>query len=64
MHHVGILYHLIDPVTHILKMQEVMKKVVMLDTNLAILSMRMKSKIDGERFEYMCYLEYGKSEML
>jgi len=64
VHHVGVLYHLIDPVSHLLRMGEVIKKGVMLDTHFSdINDANEQYEIDEESFVYKRYLEYGKSEM-
>lgn len=63
LHHVGVLYHLADPVRHLRQVLPVVKKGVMLDTHIA----REESAVDnyiseGRSYRYMRYTEGGRKD--
>lgn len=63
LHHVGVLYHLKDPVTHLLSLNKFVKKGIMLDTHYALDEEADCSyHIDGQQYPYKWYMEYGKKE--
>lgn len=63
-HHVGVLYHLKDPVRHILKLGEQIKTGIMLDTHIADDSDALEQYSVGENiFHYKKYLEFGSGEV-
>jgi tRNA (mo5U34)-methyltransferase len=63
LHHVGVLYHLKDPVTHLLDLQRFVRFGVMLDTHYADESEANESYDAGGRaFRYKRYREYGHAD--
>lgn len=63
IHHVGVLYHLRDPVSHLLALQHYVTKGVMLDTHYALPEDAISSyNVDGRDYAYKRYMEYGKKE--
>ncbi|MDP1659483.1 MAG: methyltransferase domain-containing protein [Methylotenera sp.] len=63
IHHVGVLYHLRDPVSHLLALKHYVKKGVMLDTHYALPNDAKSSyNVDGRDYSYKRYMEYGKKE--
>jgi tRNA (mo5U34)-methyltransferase len=60
----GVLYHLKDPVRHILKLGEQIKTGIMLDTHIADDSDVLEQYNVGENiFQYKKYLEFGSGEV-
>jgi hypothetical protein len=59
-HHVGVLYHLDDPVGHLLRLGRSVSQ-MLLDTHIAP---RAESayEVDGTTFEYATYVEGGRSD--
>lgn len=59
-HHVGVLYHLKDPVSHIFALRELAPEGIMLDTHFATPEMATKSYVvNGETYRYFHYKEKG-----
>ena len=64
IHHVGVLYHLKDPVTHLIQMGKLARKVIMLDTHYATYEMAKKSlEFNGVTYRYHNYKEKGRDEV-
>ncbi|HVL06279.1 MAG TPA: methyltransferase domain-containing protein [Acidimicrobiales bacterium] len=64
VHHVGVLYHLRDPVSHVRALGAVAAKGLMLDTHVAPPDRATDELVvDGERFRYMRYAEGGRTEV-
>ena len=62
LHHVGVLYHLTDPVSHLLKMGKLTRKAVLLDTHIAPESEHLLSySANGRSYEYYRFGESGRS---
>lgn len=63
IHHVGVLYHLRDPVSHLLALKHYVRKGVMLDTHYALPDdAKHLYTINGRNYAYKRYMEYGKKE--
>ena len=63
-HHVGVLYHLTDPVTHLRRLGEWISRGVMLDTHYARHEDATDEyDVDGERFRYRGYAEHGRGDV-
>lgn len=63
MHHVGVLYHLKDPVSHLLSLKNYVKKGIMLDTHYALEEQADHIySVSGQEYRYKWYMEYGKKE--
>ena len=61
LHHVGVLYHLIDPVRHLREVLPYVREVVMLDTHVASAAAAVDSYVSGtDRFQYQRYKEGGR----
>lgn len=64
LHHVGVLYHLKDPIQHLLRFGKFVKFGLMLDTHYALDSEVTHSYIvDGREYKYKKYLEFGEKEV-
>jgi SAM-dependent methyltransferase len=64
VHHVGVLYHLKDPVTHIKKLAEITRHAFLLDTHYAYPEMTNSSyRVDGQEYRYFHYREKGRDEV-
>lgn len=64
LHHVGVLYHLRDPVTHLLSLGRYIGKGLMLDTHYCLPEHVTGSyNAGGKSYLYQHYLEYGKKEV-
>lgn len=62
-HHVGVLYHLKDPVKHLINLGNQVEKGIMLDTHIAEdVEASEIYTVDGEHFHYKKYLEFGAKE--
>ena len=60
VHHVGVLYHLRDPVSHLLILKELAPNGVMLDTHYATPEMADKSyEVNGTSYRYFHFEEKG-----
>lgn len=63
LHHVGVLYHLKDPIGHLLDLGRYIKKGVMLDTHYCLPEEAVERySVQGKEYSYKRYLEYGKKE--
>jgi SAM-dependent methyltransferase len=63
-HHVGVLYHLDDPVTHLRRLGTWVSRGVMLDTHYADDEDATEEyTVDGERFRYRHYRERGRADV-
>jgi len=63
LHHVGVLYHLVDPIRHLREVLPHVRQVVMLDTHVASTEAKLDSFVSGsERFRYQRYKEGGREE--
>lgn len=64
LHHVGVLYHLVDPVTHLRQLASKVTHGLMLDTHYAEPEKATSSyEVAGQSFAYMRYLESGRAEV-
>jgi 2-polyprenyl-3-methyl-5-hydroxy-6-metoxy-1,4-benzoquinol methylase len=64
IHHVGVLYHLQDPVRHLLALGKVARKGIMLDTHVAVPdTARSTYDVDGNAYRYQHYKEGGRAEV-
>nr|WP_281720654.1 DUF1698 domain-containing protein [Nitrosomonas nitrosa] len=64
VHHVGVLYHLIDPVSHLLKLGDLTRFGVLLDTHYATPEMAKDSyHVAGIEYRYFRYRENGRNEV-
>jgi 2-polyprenyl-3-methyl-5-hydroxy-6-metoxy-1,4-benzoquinol methylase len=63
-HHVGVLYHLDDPVRHLRRLGAWIGQGVMLDTHYARAEEATESyDVDGETFPYKRYREFGRGDV-
>jgi 2-polyprenyl-3-methyl-5-hydroxy-6-metoxy-1,4-benzoquinol methylase len=63
-HHVGVLYHLEDPVSHLRRLGGWISSGVMLDTHYARDEDATESyEVDGERFQFRPYRERGRADV-
>ena len=63
-HHVGVLYHLGDPVSHLRDLGRWISKGVMLDTHYALESdAKHEYASEGRHFRYRHYAEHGRSDV-
>jgi len=63
-HHVGVLYHLSDPVTHLRGLGRWISRGLMLDTHYAREEDASDSyEVDGERFRFRPYQELGRADV-
>ncbi|MFN2499544.1 MAG: class I SAM-dependent methyltransferase [Pyrinomonadaceae bacterium] len=63
LHHVGVLYHLKDPVSHLHDLQRFVRFGVMLDTHYAHQAEATESyEVDGRVYNYKRYREYGHDD--
>lgn len=64
VHHVGVLYHLRDPVTHLLRLGKIAREGVMLDSHFATPEQATERyRVDGREFPYKRYGEGGRSDV-
>lgn len=64
VHHVGVLYHLKDPVSHLLKLANIAKDGLLLDTHYATSEMANSCYvINGREYRYFSYREKGRNEV-
>jgi hypothetical protein len=64
VHHVGVLYHLRDPVKHLLFLGSIARHGVMLDTHFAMPEQATERyDVDGREFAYKRYGEGGRSDV-
>lgn len=63
LHHVGVLYHLTDPVSHLRRMTCFVQHAIMLDTHVAPEGRAdAEYESDGQRYRYYRYGEGGRAE--
>lgn len=63
LHHVGVLYHLRDPVGHLLDLKNFVRLGVMLDTHYADESEAVETyESSGRQFRYKRYQEFGHAD--
>lgn len=61
-HHVGVLYHLADPVTHLRRVMARTRKAIMLDTHYAAEGEAIRRySVDGRDYGYKHYQEKGRA---
>jgi 2-polyprenyl-3-methyl-5-hydroxy-6-metoxy-1,4-benzoquinol methylase len=64
LHHVGVLYHLRDPVRHLLEIGKYIRQGIMLDTHYAQdEEARETYEVDGERYRYKLFRERGRGDV-
>jgi 2-polyprenyl-3-methyl-5-hydroxy-6-metoxy-1,4-benzoquinol methylase len=64
VHHVGVFYHLKDPVSHLLKLANNAKDGLLLDTHYASIEMTNSCYIvNGKEYRYFGYREKGRNEV-
>lgn len=64
VHHVGVLYHLKDPVSHLLQLAKVTKDGLLLDTHYATNEMANSCYVvNGREYRYFNYREKGRNEV-
>jgi len=60
-HHMGVLYHLVDPVTHLKKLLTRTRKAILLDTHYALENEATKTyQVDGVDYRYKHFREGGR----
>jgi 2-polyprenyl-3-methyl-5-hydroxy-6-metoxy-1,4-benzoquinol methylase len=63
-HHIGVLYHLKDPVAHLQKLSRVIQDAVFLDTHIAVPSDQLETyQVAGKTYSYKHYTEGGKKDV-
>jgi hypothetical protein len=63
VHHVGVLYHLRDPFSHLLSLGAIAAEGLMLDTHVAPADRATdEAVVNGEAYRYMRYAEGGRAE--
>lgn len=63
LHHVGVLYHLNDPITHLRRIAPLVGDVIMLDTHVAEKSDTLENlSVDGDVFRVRRYREGGRHD--
>ncbi len=60
LHHVGVLYHLTDPVGHLQKMLPCVGEAVMLDTHIAPDQQLLRETANNFEYRYFRYMESGR----
>jgi len=64
LHHVGVLYHLVDPVAHIFDIARQVKEGMMLDTHVARQGEdKLSYEVRGKSYNYRNFKEGGKAEV-
>jgi SAM-dependent methyltransferase len=64
LHHVGVLYHLADPVRHLLELGRYIRLGVLLDTHYAMDAEALQSyEVNGRAFRYKQYHELGHQDV-
>lgn len=64
VHHVGVLYHLKDPVSHLLKLAHNVRDGLLLDTHYASSDMAdSRYVVNGKEYRYFGYRENGRNEV-
>lgn len=63
LHHVGVLYHLLDPVSHLRMISPYVRRGIMLDTHYATPESATESyEVDGRTYAYRRYREGGLAD--
>jgi SAM-dependent methyltransferase len=63
VHHVGVLYHLVDPVRHLRELGQLARVGVMLDTHFAVDDDATDIyEVDGREYPYKRYREFGLAD--
>jgi tRNA (mo5U34)-methyltransferase len=63
-HHVGVLYHLADPIAHLRRLGNWTRRGVMLDTHVAAPTDALDDyEVDGRRFRYRRFRESGREDV-
>jgi hypothetical protein len=63
-HHIGVLYHLKDPVAHLQKLSGVIHDAVFLDTHIALPGDKLETyQVGGKTYSYKYYGEGGKKDV-
>jgi len=63
LHHVGVLYHLADPIRHLQEILPVVRKAIMLDTHVASEETAREVYVsEGTSYRYMPYREGGRED--
>jgi tRNA (mo5U34)-methyltransferase len=64
LHHVGVLYHLRDPVRHLLEIGRYIRMGLMLDTHYALESAAQESyEVNGREYRYQLFQEQGRADV-
>ncbi len=64
VHHVGVLYHLKDSVAHLIKLADLARHGVLLDTHYATPEMAVATHtVQGKEYKYYPYKEKGRDEV-
>jgi len=64
LHHVGVLYHIKDPVAHLLRLGSIVRDGLLLDTHYATEDMtNAELERNGRKFRYFKYAEGGRDEV-
>jgi SAM-dependent methyltransferase len=64
LHHVGVLYHLRDPVRHLLEIGRYVRLGVMLDTHYALDDeARLSYEVNGREYRYKPFQEQGRADV-
>jgi tRNA (mo5U34)-methyltransferase len=63
-HHFGVLYHLKDPVDHLIKLSPLVKDALLLDTHIAVPGDELREyQSSGKTYRYRFYGEGGKKDV-
>jgi len=63
MHHVGVLYHLKDPVSHLLGLGQYVRRGLMLDTHYSLEHEATEAyEVEGKEYRYKTYQEFGHAD--
>jgi SAM-dependent methyltransferase len=64
LHHVGVLYHLRDPVRHLLEIGRYIRLGLMLDTHYALdAEARLTYSVNGREYPYKVFQEQGRADV-
>lgn len=64
MHHVGVLYHLANPVEHLLKIGQYIKQGIMLDTHYALDELATETyEVNDKKYNYKIHREKGYTDV-
>jgi hypothetical protein len=63
-HHIGVLYHLKDPVGHLMQLAELTSEAIFLDTHIAALNDPLDEYVvKGQTYRFKKYAEHGKKDV-